>query len=233
MSKQVNQPSNSSDTYIKVKWVPITWEGAEEPELPFPKEWEVPLNIGMNAAISAVMTGFDKMIKEGGKSFEEYQAGKIDSKQFTYRIVHKGTQAAVKGGVRTGAALGLAEGAKQVILRKWGEEVLRKVNRRNLVGALAFAMVDQTGHTYAWYKGQLTLREYKIKSIENIGSTGGAMGGAAAGAMLGSVIPGAGTAMGAMLGYMLASFGAMGGASVGKQLGEDWFPEQEKKTEDK
>lgn len=226
------QPSkNLSKQTIKVMWVPIAGDGDDSSPFPFPVEWEIPVNIGLNAAITAVMTGFDTMVKEGAKSFEEFQEGKLDKMQFTYRMVHKGTQAAVKTGVRTGAGLTLSESTRYLIIKKWGEQAFRRLNKFNLVSALAFACVDQSTHTYNWYKGNLTLRDYKIKSLENIGSTGGVLGGAAVWAMVGSVVPG-GTAFGVLLMYMLGVFGASSGASIGKQIGEEMFPEEDQHTEE-
>jgi hypothetical protein len=196
-------------------------DGPVQPELPFLAD------LGINAASAAMMSGLNAMMKEGGASIEEWRNGKIDEVQFTYRVIHKGTNAAVKNGVRTGSALALNEGASRAIAKAWGKAFLKRVNRYNTLTAVCFGVVDQTTHTVQWFRGKLDVREYKIKSVENVGSTSGAIGGAAAGAMMGSIVPGLGTGSGALLGYVFATLGAMSGAKAARSLGEKWFPGDE------
>jgi len=202
--------------------VHIDWEKLDNPGLP--DQLPILADIGLNAASAAVMSGLSSLMREGGQNLEEWRAGKIDEKQFTYRMVHKATDAAVTNGVRTGSALVLSEGAKKAILKLWGQAVLKRATRYNALTAICFGLVDQSKHTYQLAKGTLDKRQYKIKSVENVGGTGGAISGAAAGAVLGSVVPGLGTGAGAMLGYLMAMFGASSGAAMGKNLGEKWFP---------
>lgn len=210
----------------KIIFIPIEWEGQDNPpEAPplYPPIVEIPIS----AASAALITGVQAMMQEAGKSFQDWQSGKIDEAQFTYRVVHKGSQGAVKGGVRTAGALGLSQGIRSVVAKKWGEQIAKRLTRYNLLGSICFGIVDQTTDTVKWANGKLTERDYKVKSVENVGSTGGAIGGAAVGSMLGSVVPGLGTGAGALIGGMLSMMGAMSGASIGKSIGEEWFPKEE------
>jgi hypothetical protein len=206
----------------QVFFVPIEWEKFDDapinPEFPFLAD------LGINAASAAVMSGLNAMMKEGGESIEAWRNGKINETQFTYRVIHKGTNAAMKNGVRTGSALVLNEGVSRAITRAWGHALLKRLNRYNSITAICFGLVDQTTHTVQWFQGKLDGREFKIKSVENVGSTGGAISGAAAGAMIGSIVPGLGTGSGAVVGYLCATFGAMSGAKAGRSLAEKWFP---------
>jgi phage tail tape-measure protein len=191
-------------------------DGDELPGIP------LGLDIGLQACASAIVSGINSMAKEGGKSLEDYRSGKIDQKQYTYRVIHKGTEGAMKGGARTASGLALSEGAKHFIGKKFGQEVLKRLSRHNALTAVAFFVVDQSADTFKLYTGKIDSAKYKVNTAENLGTTGGAIGGAAAGAMIGSVVPGMGTAFGAMIGGM---FGAMSGAASGKTLGEALFIE--------
>ncbi len=208
----------------KIYFVPIEWEGQDAPDTP---EIPILIEIPISAASAALITGVQAMLQEGSRSMGEWQSGKIDEKQFTYRVVHKASQGALKGGGRTLGALGLSEGIRKAVAHKWGEHIARRLTRYNLLGSVCFGIVDQTGDTFKWVNGKLTLRDYKVKSVENVGGTGGAIGGAALGSMLGSIVPGLGTGTGALIGGMLSMMGAMGGASLGKSIGEEWFPQEE------
>lgn len=208
-------------------FVPIEWEhkSYDAPELPDEIQLPLSADIALRAAAEAFSSLMNGMMKEGIESFHEYKQGKIDQKQYTYRVVKKGTQAAVKGGTRTAAALSLSEGARRLIAKKFGQEVVKRFGKYNVLTSVAFGLVDQGTNTYKLFNGQLPERDYKIKSVENVGGTGGAISGAAAGAVIGSAFPGMGTAFGAMLGYAFAVMGAMSGASLGKTLGEQIFPD--------
>lgn len=213
-------------------FVPIEWEGSKQnpPEYPELPSIPVSADILLKACADAFGSGMNGMMKAGIESFQDYRKGKIDEKQYTYRIVYKGTQAAVKGGSRTAASLGLSEGAKRLIAKKFGQEAIKRLGKYNFITSMAFGIIDQGTHTYNYVNGSLPKRDFKIKSIENVGGTGGAISGAAAGAMIGSAFPGLGTVAGAMLGYAFAVMGAMSGASMGKSLGEQWFPEEASET---
>ncbi len=213
--QHISEQSSLSD--IPVEFI-LDNDGPVEPELPFLAD------LGINAASAALMSGFNAMVKESGESIEDWRSGKINETQFTYRIIHKGTDAAMKNGIRTGSALALNEGVSRAIAKAWGKAFLKRANRYNTLTAICFGVVDQTTHTVQWFQGKLDEREYKLKSVENVGGTGGAIGGAAAGAMVGSIIPGLGTGSGALLGYVFATFGAMSGAKAARSLGEKWFP---------
>ena len=224
-----NNQAKSSNTFSRIYILPVDWEGQDQPPEPqIPMIIEIPLN----AVVAAISAGINGMMREGGKSLEEFQKGKLSEAQFTYRVIQKGTQEAMKGGARTAAALTFVEGVKYYVAKKWGQEALKRLMRNNFLGSMAFGLVDQTSHTLSLANGKLTYRDYKVKSIENAGSVGGAIAGASAGAMLGSVVPGLGTTFGFMVGYMFSMFGAMSGGSLGKNLGEEWFPD-ENKTEGK
>lgn len=215
-------PSSSAPTASsQVRYIPIDWEGEMQAPPDFP---EIPatIEIPIHAASAAVMSGLNGMMREGVERFEDYRSGKLDDKQYTYRIVSRGSQEAVKSGVRTVTALTLAEGAKRMITRRFGQVLLGRLIRYNVINAVAFGLIDQGSDTFKLYRGELSSEQYKVKSVENAGGTSGAIGGAAAGALLGSVVPGIGTAAGMMLGML----GAMGGAAVGKSLGQQWFEEQ-------
>ncbi|WNJ19965.1 hypothetical protein [Pontibacter sp. G13] len=213
-----NQTKTPSSSPIHI---PIIWEGMDDQ----PDGIEIPIaaDIGIRAALEFVISGVNGMLKEGALKYDDFKDGKLDEKQFTYRVVSKGTESAVIGGIRTASALTLSEGAKRAILRVWGPKALLRLTRFNVVTSVAYGVVNQGLHTFHLYNGKLTDQQYKVKSAENIGSTGGAIGGAAAGAMLGSVVPGMGTAMGAVVGMMLAMMGAAGGAALGKEMGEEYF----------
>lgn len=207
--------------------IPIEWKGMDD--LPgVPPHLQIPATIAIEACASAVTGGIREMMQAGQDGFTAYREGKIDEAEYTHQVVSKGTTAALKQGARTAAALTLSEGAKQVIARRWGQAVLRRLTRYNVVGAVAFGLIDQGTDTYRLVRGDLPLRDYKIKSVENVGGTGGAISGAAAGAILGSVVPGLGTGMGAMVGYMMGVLGAMGGASLGRSIGEHLFGDEAK-----
>lgn len=224
MSQQKIQAGNRRE----VLHIPIIWD--DEPT-PFP---EIPatVDIALQASADALIKCIQMMVQEGMASYEEYQQGKIDGNQFTYRMVHKGSEAALSTGIRTGSALLLTEGARRYIMRRWGSELLRRLGRYNLLSAMAFGMVDQTKHTFKLYQGQIDNRQYKVHTIENVGGTGGAISGAAVGSMMGSIIPGLGTGAGALVGAMLGMMGASAGATFGKSLGEDWFPDPEAKEQE-
>jgi hypothetical protein len=211
-------PSSSSVSSSKVRYVPIEWEGQMQapPDIPeIPATVEIPIH----AVSAAVMSGLNGMMREGVERYEDYRSGKLDDKQYTYRIVSKGSQAAVTSGARTVTALTLAEGAKRMITRRFGQVLVGRLIRYNVINAVAFGIIDQGTDTFKLYRGQMSSEQYKVKSVENAGGTSGAIGGAAAGALLGSVVPGIGIAAGMMLGML----GAMGGAAVGKSLGQQWF----------
>ncbi|MEO0899175.1 MAG: hypothetical protein AAFY71_22375 [Bacteroidota bacterium] len=208
----------------KLFFVPIAWEGDDVPETPaLPSIIEIPIG----AASAALITGIQAAMQEGNNSMQEWRDGKINEAQYTNRIVHKGTQGAMKGGIRTAGAIGLSQGLRMAITKKWGEQVLKRLTRFNFLGSVCYGIVDQTSHTIQLFSGNLNQRDYKVKSVENVGSTGGAIGGAALGSVLGSVVPGLGTGTGMLIGGMLSMMGAMGGANVGKQIGEEWFPHEE------
>jgi hypothetical protein len=200
----------------------IQIEGSDPP----PVEEDIPVlaDIGINAVAAAMMSGLNEMVKEGGRSFEAYRDGKISEKQFTYRLVHKGSNAAVKNGVRTGSALVLSEASKKTLTKLFGKAVVKRLSRYNVMTAVCFGLVDQGRHTIELAQGKMDGRIYKIKSVENAGGTGGAIGGAAAGVAIGSVVPGLGTAAGGMIGYTMGMLGAMSGGALGRSLGEKWFP---------
>lgn len=220
--------SAASKPVSLTRFVPIEWAGQDLPEIP--EELPIGADILFRACADALSSGLNGMVKEGSEHYDDWRKGKIDEKQFTYRMVRKGSEAALKGGVRTGAALVLSEGAKRVIARRWGEAVMRRFTRYNVFTAVAYGLVDQGTHTYKLYKGEMKPTEYKVKSAENVGGTGGAIAGATAGALAGSLIPGLGTGAGALMGYVMAVIGAMGGANLGRNLGEEWFGEKDDQT---
>ncbi|RMG54771.1 MAG: hypothetical protein D6722_28630 [Bacteroidetes bacterium] len=218
-SRTPSSPSKSLTRHI-----PIEWEGQDLPDLP--ETLPIGADIVLRAFVDAIGSGINSMAQEGSAHFQAFKEGKIDEKQFTYRMVSKASEAALKGGTRTGAALVLSEGAKRAIAKRWGEAVVRRFTRYNVLTSVAFGLVDQGTHTYKYYKGELDPKAYKVKTTENAGSTGGAIAGATAGAVLGSVIPGLGTGAGALMGYMMSVLGSIGGANLGRSLGEEWFSEK-------
>ena len=220
MSQKTHSTSYARKSSIL--YVPITWEG--ELDAPEPIELPPAAEIAFSAATNAILGGINMMIKEGMNSYEDYASGKIDQKQYTYRVMVKGSAAAAKSGGKTVVALSLKEGVK-VFAKKLGAEGFKRFARSNAMTAIAFGVVDQGADTYKYYKGELNESQYKINSSENLGGTGGAIGGAAVGAMLGSVVPGLGTGAGALLGSLMGMLGAAGGATMGKSIGENLFGE--------
>ena len=184
------------------------------------------LDIGETAAVSAIVSGINGMVKEGQEGFAKMEEGKIDNRELTVRVIRTGAKNAATAGAKAAMAVSIKEGVR-AISRKLGWRAVWRVSIKynNAFTAIAFGMVDQGFSTVKWVNGSLSDREYKIDTLQNIGGAGGAIGGAATGAALGSVVPGVGTTMGAVLGAYL---GSQGGSSGGKKLGEDWFPEEEK-----
>lgn len=198
--------------------IPIAWEGEAPPEVP---EFPPAMEIGAQAVSSAILGGINGMLKEGMTNFQDLQEGKLDQKQFTYRIVRKGSQAAFQGGSKAVAALTMRQGFIYAA-KKIGSKSLLGIARRHTMVSICYGIVDQGIDTVKYYRGDLDSTGFKIQTSENVGSTGGAIGGAALGAAVGSVVPGLGTMAGALLGML----GAASGASVGKSVGEKWFGEE-------
>ncbi|MEZ4849230.1 MAG: hypothetical protein R3B93_11570 [Bacteroidia bacterium] len=121
MPKRVRNYTTGSQKSLLHKVINVDiMDGDEVPEIP------IGFEIGLQACASAIVSGINGMAKEGGKSLEAYRGGKIDQKQFTYRIIHKGTESAIKGGARTASGLALSEGAKHYISKKFGQAVLKR-----------------------------------------------------------------------------------------------------------
>ncbi len=197
--------------------IPIAWEGEAAPEVP---EFPPALEIGAQAVSSAILGGINGILKEGMTNYQDLQNGKLDQKQFTYRLVRKGSQAAFQSGSKAVAALTMRQGMVYAA-KKMGSKSLLGLARRHTMVSVCYGIVDQSIDTVKFYRGELDTTGFKIQTSENVGSTGGAIGGAALGAALGSVVPGLGTMAGALLGML----GAASGASVGKSVGEKWFGE--------
>ncbi|MEL6589870.1 MAG: hypothetical protein AAFQ68_07320 [Bacteroidota bacterium] len=180
----------------------------------------------INIPVSGVIDGLTGMVREGIVCIEEYREGKISQSEVIDRVYSKG----VLYGSRTTVALSFREGAKAAATR-FGQEWMKRLTRSNAMTSIAYGMVDQSIDTYKWKKGQLSEVQYKVSTVKNIGSTGGAIGGVMIGTMIGSVVPGPGSMLGAMLGGMI---GGMYGAEGGKNVGEAVFgPDPEAKDNDK
>ncbi|MDP5171475.1 MAG: hypothetical protein NWR72_14615 [Bacteroidia bacterium] len=199
--------------------IPIIWEGEAPPEVP---DFPPALEIGAQAVSSAILGGINGMVREGMDQFEAYQTGKLDHKQYTYRIVRKGSEAAMKQGSKAVAALTMRQGLI-FAAKKMGAKRLLVFAKGSAMISVAYGVVDQGVDTYKYFQGELKEVEFKVQTSQNVGSTGGAIGGAAMGALLGSAVPGLGTVMGAFLGML----GSASGASLGKAIGEKWFIEEE------
>lgn len=217
-----NSSSSKFPAPKKALYVPIAWEGENDAPQPIPLP--PAMDIAISAGSNALLGGINGMIKEVTISYPEYKSGKIDQKQFTYRVMTKGGQTAAKSGGKTVVALSLKEGVK-AMAQKIGSEGFKRFAKSGSMTMIAFGIVDQSADTYKFYKGEITETQYKINTSENIGGTGGAIGGAAVGAMLGSVIPGLGTSVGFILGGVMGMLGQSSGASFGKSLGESIFLE--------
>ncbi|MDX1908824.1 MAG: hypothetical protein SF053_17440 [Bacteroidia bacterium] len=205
--------------------IPITWQN--EPEPPQLPQVPVSVDIALGAFYSAVSSGLNGMMSEGMDQFENLRTGKLNEKQYTYRILHRGTRDAFRNGTRTAVALTVNEGVKRLVARHLGWKTVGRMTRHNALISVIFGVVDQTSATHQYLDGKMDERKYKITTFENVGSTSGAIGGAAAGAMLGSVIPGLGTAAGAMAGMVLSMWGATTGAALARSVGENLFPDQQ------
>lgn len=171
-----------------------------------------PIPDAINIPIMGALDGITGMIREGIVCFDEYRGGKITQSEVIDRVYSKG----VLYGTRTFAALSFKEGAK-VVTQKLGTEWLKRLSRSNAMTSIAYGLVDQGIDTYKWKNGNLNEVQYKVSTVKNVGSTGGAIGGMVVGTMIGSVVPGPGTMLGAMIGGMLGGmYGAQGGQNVGE-----------------
>lgn len=198
--------------------IPILWEGETPPETP---EFPPALEIGAQAVSSAILGGINGMLKEGMANIQDLQDGRLDQKQFTYRLVRKGSQTAIQQGAKAVSALTMRQGLIYAA-RKIGIRRLVQMSRSHTMLSVCYGIVDQGIDTFKYYQGDLDSTQYKIQTSQNVGATSGAIGGAAIGAVMGSAIPGIGTLAGACLGMI----GSAGGASVGKSVGERWFQDE-------
>lgn len=205
--------------------IPILWEG--ESDAPVLPELPPALEIGAQAATAALIGGMNGMMREGAARFQDLQSGKLDQKQFTYRLIRKGTESALTSGTKAAAAIGMKHGVVFAAKRIGARQVLRFA-RSNAFTAICYGVVDQTGDTIKYFRGELNVTAYKVQTTENLGGTSGALGGAALGAVVGSVVPGIGTSIGMLLGML----GAAGGANIGKTLGKKWFGEEKETPSD-
>ncbi len=201
-----------------VRHIPIIWEGESPPDFP---EFPPALEIGAQAASSAILGGINGMMREGMANMEEFREGRIDQKQFTYRVIRKGSETAVQYGSKAVAALTMRQGLIYAA-KKIGARKFLTAARSHAMVSVCYGVVDQGMDTFKYYRGDLDATQYKVQTSQNVGSTGGAIGGAAIGAVIGSAVPGVGTVFGAMMGML----GAASGASIGKSVGEKMFAEE-------
>ncbi|MEM6767761.1 MAG: glycine zipper domain-containing protein [Bacteroidota bacterium] len=178
--------------------------------------------VAIQAVTNAIISGISDMAKEGNLKLDEWEDGKINGSEYVAKVVGKGVKTATYSGSKTAAALSIKEVAK-FVTNKLGKETLKRFARSNTMTAVAFGMVDQGVDTFKYMRGDIGAKQYKVSTLQNVGSAGGAVGGAATGAALGSAVPGLGTVLGAAIGTMLGSYG---GSIMGKSLGEDFFQEE-------
>lgn len=169
-------------------------------------------NAGM-AGGAATLYGLGSGAKE---NYEAYKNGEINAKEFANRIVAQGAEQGLETTLRTLTALGLKEVVKEVAKRA-GKEGLRNFVHSTPGTLTAFGIAEQVIHTTKLARGVIDTREYTLRTLQTVGSTGGAMGGAAVGASIGSIVPGAGTVVGTVAGGFA---GAMGGGALGRLLGD-------------
>lgn len=175
--------------------------------------------IASQALTMAIINGLNSMTREGYERYAAYDAGKIEFTEFVSEVIKKGGSSAAVSGVKTVGALYVKEGIDQ-LAKRFGKNALRRFANSYAATAVAFGVVDQGYDTFRWVGGQLSDRDYKVSTAQNVGATGGAIGGAAAGATIGSFIPFLGTGIGAILGGMM---GGYAGAEQAKSWGETYF----------
>jgi hypothetical protein len=174
-------------------------------------------DIAKLAGGAAVIGGALGGVVEAVHSFDQVRDGRIDELEYTRRIAASTATNAGGAAARTGAALLLKEGAKEMGKRT-GYEILKRGAGSNVGTAVAFGLVEQTVDTARLVAGSIDGAEYGRRSCQNVGSTGGALGGVTGGALIGSLIfPGAGTAIGAVFGGIL---GGLGGGAAGRGIGK-------------
>ncbi len=178
------------------------------------------IEIGETAAVSAVMSGINGMVKEGQDNMVKLQNGEIGGRELTVKVIRTGAKDAATGGAKAALALSVKEGIRAISKRMGWRGLWRlSIKHSHAFTAVAFGMVDQGWCTVRWMNGDLQDKDFGIDTFQNIGATSGAIGGAATGAALGSVIPGVGTTVGAILGAYLGSHsGSQGGRAIGVQI---------------
>ncbi|MEL6191641.1 MAG: glycine zipper domain-containing protein [Bacteroidota bacterium] len=214
---EIKGSTNPAQTPSKVLQIEIM-EGAFD----VMNKTDLAKGIAVQAFTNAIISGISDMAKEGNLKLDEWEDGKINGSEYVVKVVGKGLKSASFSGSKTVAALSIKEVAK-FVTNRLGKETLKRFARSNTMTAVAFGMVDQGVDTFKYVKGDIGSKQYKVSTLQNLGSAGGAVGGAATGAALGSAVPGLGTVLGAAIGTMLGSYG---GSIMGKSLGEDFFEEE-------
>ncbi|PIQ09476.1 MAG: hypothetical protein COW71_06430 [Ignavibacteriales bacterium CG18_big_fil_WC_8_21_14_2_50_31_20] len=168
-----------------------------------------------SAIVGGSLTGIVSVVLNGKRLAKSEICGAEFATEVVKDVVVSGSSAAIK----TGVALTIKEGGKQ-IAKRVGKESLKKIAGSNVGTAVAFGIVDQGLHTIKLINGDIDGSEYLGKTAENVGGTSGALGGAYGGAALGTAIfPGVGTAIGAVV-FGIA--GGLGGSSIGSWV-KSWF----------
>lgn len=157
---------------------------------------------------------------EAVTSYGELSSGRISGGEFAGRVATTATRSGAAAGVKTAAALGLKEGAKQVAIRS-GSEAARRLAGSNVGTAVAFAAVDQVVDVGRFLNGDIDGAELGTRTVANTGTAGGGLGGATLGAAVGTAIcPGIGTVLGSVVGGVV---GSVSGGAAGKGIGRWLF----------
>ena len=171
--------------------------------------------VGTASATGAVLAGGAEVV--GG--LRELRHGRIDGAAYAGRVALAGANAGLETAVRTTIALGTKEATKAAA-RSVGAEGLRRFAGSNPGTAVAFGLAEQATNTFHWASGKIDDREYGLRTVQNVGSTGGAISGAAVGAAIGSAIPVIGTVVGGVIGSLV---GAIGGGGLAREVGNLWL----------
>lgn len=180
----------------------------------------VPTNAAIFAREAALLGAAVGAVNEAVAARRALIDGEIGKVHYVGRVLNRASVAGSNTAAKAVAAYAIRETVKATAKRA-GATTLSRLASSGPATAIAFGGVNQIMETTALARRKINRDEYGIRSIQNVGATGGGLGGAALGAAIGSLIPGPGTAIGAIVGGVV---GGMAGARGGRRAGEHFFP---------